>query len=57
MNDVVEERNCCTETGVIEDSQTRPDDQQISNILSIVESLHSSPETVEKWFMNHDWTQ
>ena len=27
QNDVVEDRNCCIETGVIEDSQTPPDDQ------------------------------
>ena len=37
QNDVIEDRNCCTETGVIEDSQTPPDDQQISKILTIVE--------------------
>ena len=36
QNDVIEDRNCCTETVVIEDSQTPPDDQQMSNILTII---------------------
>ena len=33
-NDVTEDRNCCTETGVIEGSQTPPDNKQLSNILT-----------------------
>ena len=48
QNDVIEDRNCCTETGVIEDSQTPPDDQQIIKILTIIENFRSSLETVEK---------
>ena len=50
QNDVIED-NCCTETGVIEDSQTSPDDQPISNILAIIENFRSSLEAVEKRFM------
>ena len=50
-NDVIEDWNCCTETGVIEDSQTRPNDQQISNILIITENSCSLLDAVEKWFM------
>ena len=46
QNDVIEDRNCCTETGVIEDSQTPPDDQQIIKILTIIENFRSSLETV-----------
>ena len=51
QNDVIEDRNCCTETGVIEDSQTPLDDQQISNILTIIENFRSSLEAVEIRFM------
>ena len=46
QNDVIEDRNCCTKTGVIEDSQTPPDDQQIIKILTIIENFRSSLETV-----------
>ena len=51
QNDVIEDRNCCTETGVIEDSQTPPDDQQISKIVTIIEHFCSSLKEVEKGFM------
>ena len=51
QNDVIEDRNCCTETGVIEDSQTPPDDQQISKILTVIENFCSSLEAVQKRFM------
>ena len=33
QNDIIEDKNCCRETGVIEDSQNPPDDQQISNTI------------------------
>ena len=49
QNEVIEGRNCCTETGVIEDSQTPPYNQQIS--IEIIENFHSSLEAVEKRFM------
>ena len=51
QNDVIEDRNCCTETGVTEDSQIAPDDKQISKILTIIENFRSSLEAVEKCFM------
>ena len=51
QNDVTENRNCCTETDGIDGSQTPPDDQQISNILTIIEIFRSSLEEVEKQFM------
>ena len=51
QNDVIEDRNCCTETGVIEDSQTPPDDQQFSKIVTIIEHFRSSLKEVEKGFM------
>ena len=38
----MEDKNCSTETGVTEDSQTPSDGQQISNILTIIENLRSS---------------
>ena len=37
QNDVIEDRNCCAGTGVIKDSHTFPDDQQINKILTIIE--------------------
>ena len=49
QNDIIEDRNCCRETGVIEDSQNPPDDQQISN--TIIENFRSKLEAVEKRFM------
>ena len=49
QNDILEDKNCCRETGVIEDSQNPPDDQQISN--TIIESFRSKLEAVEKRFM------
>ena len=49
QNDIIEDRNCCRETGVIEDSQNPPDDQQISN--TITEILRSMLEAAEKRFM------
>ena len=39
--------NCCTETGVIKDSQTPPVDQQISNVLTIIENFCSSLEAIK----------
>ena len=51
QNDVIEDRNCCTETGVIEDSQTPPDDLQFSKIVTIIEHFRSSLKEVEKGFM------
>ena len=51
QNDVIEDRNCCAGTGIIKDSHTSPDDQQINKILTIIENFHSSPEAVEKRFM------
>ena len=51
QNDAIEDRNCCTETGVIEDSQTPPNDQQISKILTLIEDFRSLLEAVEKRFM------
>ena len=52
QNNAIEDRNCCTETAVIEDSQTALDDQQISNILNIIENFRTSLEAVEKSFSN-----
>ena len=52
QNNAIEDRNCCTETSVIEDSQTALDDQQISNILNIIENFRTSLEAVEKSFSN-----
>lgn len=49
QNDIIEDRNCCRETGVIEDSQNPPDDQQISN--TITEIFRSMLEAAEKRFM------
>ena len=49
QNDIIEDRNCCRETGVIEDSQNPPDDQQISN--TIIENFRSMVEAAEKRFM------
>ena len=49
QNDIIEDRNCCRETGVIEDSQNPPDDQQISN--TIIENFRSMLEAAEKRFM------
>ena len=49
QNDIIEDRNCCRETGVIEDSQNPPDDQQISN--TITEIFCSMLEAAEKRFM------
>ena len=49
QNDIIEDRNCCRETGVIEDSQNPPDDQQISN--TIIENFRSMLEASEKRFM------
>ena len=49
QNDILEDKNCCRETGVIEDSQNPPDDQQISN--TIIENFRSKLEAVEKRFM------
>ena len=49
QNDIIEDKNCCRETGVIEDSQNPPDDQQISN--TIIENFRSKLEAVEKRFM------
>ena len=49
QNDIIEDRNCCRETGVIEDSQNPPDDQQISN--TIIENFRSILEAAEKRFM------
>ena len=46
-----EGRLCCTETGVIEDSQTPLDDQQVSNMQTIIENVRSSLELVEQQFM------
>ena len=42
QNDFIEDRDCCTETGVIENIQTPPDDQQINNLLNIIENFRSS---------------
>ena len=56
QNDIIEDKNCCRETGVIEDSQNPPDDQQISN--TIIENFRSKLEAVEKRFMkieDHIW--
>ena len=56
QNDILEDKNCCRETGVIEDSQNPPDDQQISN--TIIENFRSKLEAVEKRFMkieDHIW--
>ena len=49
QNDIIEDRNCCRETGVIKDSQNPPDDQQISN--TIIENFRSMLEAAEKRFM------
>ena len=49
QNDIIEDRNCCRETGVIEDSQNPPDDQQISN--TITEIFCFMLEAAEKRFM------
>ena len=49
QNDIIEDRNCCRETGVIEDSQNPPDDQQINN--TIIENFRSMLEAAEKRFM------
>ena len=49
QNDIIEDRNCCRETGVIEESQNPPDDQQISN--TIIENFRSMLEAAEKRFM------
>ena len=49
QNDILEDKNCCRETGVIEDSQNPPDDQQISN--TIIENFRSMLEAAEKRFM------
>ena len=49
QNDIIEDRNCCRETGVIEESQNPPDDQQISN--TITENFRSMLEAAEKRFM------
>ena len=51
QSNVIEDRNCCKETGVIEDSQTPPDDQQISNILTIIENFRPSLEAAEERFI------
>ena len=56
QNDIIEDRNCCRETGVIEDSQNPPDDQQINN--TIIENFRSMLEAAEKRFMkieDHIW--
>ena len=49
QNDIIEDKNCCRETDVIEDSQNPPNDQQISN--TIIENFRSKLEAVEKRFM------
>ena len=49
VQNILEDKNCCRETGVIEDSQNPPDDQQISN--TIIENFRSKLEAVEKRFM------
>ena len=49
QNDIIEDKNCCRETGVIEDSQNPPDDQQINN--TIIENFRSMLEAAEKRFM------
>ena len=51
QNDLIEHRNCCAETGVIQESQTPPDDQQISNMLTIIKNFRSLLEAAEKRFM------